>query len=139
MQEKFITGYQWSPVDGKFISEYSFPDNKDKEEIHLAPYTTLEKPPVAPAGSAAYRKDGKWVVEFDPSQIKTKPPIDDYLMLMPGFIEKLKSDGLWTAEDEEKRQAALDAEAKRKAEFEAAVLAAKAAAEESNAQDGGAA
>lgn len=137
--EKFITGYQWSPIDGKFIGEYVFPNNLDKEEIHLPPNTTLEAPPTAPAGSAAFRNSNGWEIRIDPSQAKQKPMIDDYLMLMPGFIDQLKSDGLWTAEDEEKRQAALDAEAKRKADFEAAVLAAKAAAAEAETQTGGAA
>lgn len=135
MQEKFITGYQWSPVDGKFISEYQFPDNKDKEEIHLAPYTTMEKPPAEPAGSSAFRRDGKWVIEVDPSKQKTKPPIDDYGLLMPDFIKYLKDEGLWTEEDEQKRQDAVAENEKKKAEMQAIVAAMQA----KQAEEGGAA
>jgi hypothetical protein len=137
MQEKFITGYQWSPVDGKFISEYQFPDNKDKEEIHVAPYTTMEKPPVAPAGSAAFRRGDKWVVEADPSQVKTKPPIEDYFLLMPDYIQHLKNEGLWTSEDEQKRQDAIVENEKKQAEKQAEMQAALAAMQAK--QEGGAA
>lgn len=102
MQETFITGYQWSPKDGQYIGEYSFPDNQDKEDIHMPPYTTLEKPPDAPEGSCPYWLDGKWVIDKDPWQVKSKPPIDDYSMLMPDYFLYLKKEGLWTEEDQQK-------------------------------------
>lgn len=119
--EKFITGYQWSPSDGKYIGEYQFPNNLDKEDIHLPPNTTLEKPPVAPAGSAAYRNSETWEIRIDPSQEKTRPPIEDYLLLRESFIDLLKSQGQWNAEDEQKRQDALAAEQARREIADAAM------------------
>ena len=106
--EQYLTGYQWG-ADGKFIGEYRFPNNSDKEEVHLPPNTTLERPPEAPEGKSAYREGNKWVIKDDPFKVKTRPPIDDYAMLTEDFITYLKSAGLWTAEDQAKRDAALGA------------------------------
>jgi hypothetical protein len=107
INEEFITGYQWSPVDNKFMGEYSFPNNKDKEEIHLPPFTTLEKPPEETKETSAYWVDGEWVIRVDSSKIKEHPRIENYETLMPDYIELLKSQDLWTDADEDKYDQAL--------------------------------
>ncbi|MFZ6687495.1 hypothetical protein ACO0K0_07085 [Undibacterium sp. SXout11W] len=43
-QPDTMTGYQWGD-DGQFIGLYPFPNNNDKEEVHLPPRTTLTAPP----------------------------------------------------------------------------------------------
>lgn len=100
LEEEFITGYQWSPEDFKFIGEYKFPNNKDKEEIHLPPFTTLIKPPEVDKESCAYWDSEKWIVSIDSSKITAHPTIDNYELLRPDYIEHLKSNNLWTDEDE---------------------------------------
>jgi hypothetical protein len=42
--QEFILGYQWSPETKKYMGEYRFPKNKDKDEIYMPPFTTLVKP-----------------------------------------------------------------------------------------------
>lgn len=94
---KTITGYQYSPTDGHFTSEYSFPNNMDKEEIHLPPFTTLTAPPRdVPIGMWAVRKGEAWVLEEDndPNTKLVFPeiPLGD---LMPDFIEDMKRANLY--------------------------------------------
>lgn len=43
-QPDFITGYQYK-ANGRYNGIYRFPNNKDKEEVHLPPMTTLVAPP----------------------------------------------------------------------------------------------
>lgn len=109
--ETMLKGYQWSPVDGRFIGEYEFPDNKDRVEVHLPPLTTLTAPPTdVPCGCCVFWREGAWVIENSPDPKPTKPPIDDYAMLLPWFIEHLKAQGMWDEEDETKLAAALAAQ-----------------------------
>lgn len=109
-QEEFILGYQWSPENKKFNGEYRFPNNKDKEEIHMPPFTTLIKPPETEKGFIGYWDGEEWFIDVDPDVVTKHPPIldADYERLMPEYIDELKSKELWTEEDEKKRQEALD-------------------------------
>ena len=106
--EEFILGYQWSPVNKKYMCEYRFPNNKDKEEIHMPPFTTLIKPPETEKGFISYWDGQEWFIDVDPDVVTEHPPISNYEMLMPDYIDYLKSKDLWTEEDENKRQEALD-------------------------------
>lgn len=105
--EEYIIGYQYSPVDNKFVGEYRFPNNKDKEEVHLPPFTTLEKPPEVSNGTSAYWENNEWIIKVDSSKIEEHPEIDNYELLMPDYIEWLKSKNLWTDDDEIKYNQAL--------------------------------
>jgi sulfur relay (sulfurtransferase) DsrC/TusE family protein len=109
--EEFITGYQWSPDDNKFMGEYKFPNNKDKEDIHLPPFTTLEKPPEVTDTTSAYWENNNWIIKEDLSKLKTHTEIDNYEMLMPDYIDWLKSQNLWANDDEKKYS---DAQQKKK-------------------------
>ena len=44
IENKLIDGYQFGEHN-QFIGVYQFPNNLDKEEIHLPPNTTLVSPP----------------------------------------------------------------------------------------------
>lgn len=57
--EEMITGYQWM-VNGKYGGEYQFPNNKDQEEIHMPPRTTLIKPPEEVQSKEIYWTGTKW-------------------------------------------------------------------------------
>jgi hypothetical protein len=116
--EEIILGYQWSPETKKYIGEYRFPNNKDKDKIHLPPFTTLTKPPETEKESAAYWNGDEWFTDVNPDIITEHPPIDDYELLMPEYIDYLKSNDLWTVDDENKRQEALDNIEKRRIEEE---------------------
>ena len=112
--DEFIKGYQWSPETKQYMGEYVFPNNKDKEEIHMPPFTTLISPPICEKGYTSYWDGNKWNIDVDPDVLPPHPPIDDYYLLMPDYIEYLKENELWTPEDEIKRQEALqDAENKK--------------------------
>ena len=100
--EEMILGYQYSPVDNKFIGEYRFWNNLDKEEIHMPPNTILVAPPDVSGTNSAYWENGEWVVKHDPSKVVYIPQITDYSLLMPGFVEHLKQIGQWSAEDQTK-------------------------------------
>jgi hypothetical protein len=109
-----ITGYQYSPKDGKYIGVYVFPNNMDKEEIHLPPFTTLIEPPLSKPDFELFWINNEWV--YKPavvSNIVTPPPIGDYAMLMESFIDELKNSNRWTEEDQRKREAAIIKEAQR--------------------------
>lgn len=106
--EEFILGYQWSPVNKKYMGEYRFPNNKDKEEIHMPPFTTLIKPLETEKGFISYWDGDAWFIDVDPDVVTEHDPIPDYEMLMPDYIDYLKSQDLWTEDDENKRQEALD-------------------------------
>jgi len=109
--QEFILGYQWSSETKKYMGEYRFPKNKDKDEIYMPPFTTLVKPPETEREFATYWNGNEWHIDFDPIEIIEHPPITDYNMLMPDYIKYLKENDLWTDEDEIKMQKALkDAE-----------------------------
>ena len=105
--DEFIKGYQWSPETKKYMGEYIFPNNKDKEEIHIPPFTTLISPPICEKGYTSYWNGNKWNIDVDPNALAPHLPIDDYYTLMPDYIEYLKENDLWTQEDQIKRQEAL--------------------------------
>jgi hypothetical protein len=105
--EEFIKGYQWSPETKQYMGEYVFPNNGDKEKIHMPPFTTLISPPICEKGYTSYWNGNEWNIDVDPSVLTPHPPIDDYYMLMSDYIEYLKENDLWTPEDEIKRQEAL--------------------------------
>ena len=115
MEEQYITGYSYSPIDRKYIGEYDFPNNKDKDEIHVPPNTTLEKPMPGP-GQDAFFINGAWEYRDAPVPQEHIPgfgPDDDYSLLMPSFIEAMKAQGLWTPEVEAKYQADVEAAKQR--------------------------
>ncbi len=116
--EELILGYQWSPGTGRFMCQYRFPNNKDKDEIHMPPFTTLIEPPETERGFIPYWNGTEWSIDVDPEAMPEHPPIDDYESLMPDYIDYLKSNDLWTADDETKRLEALDNIEKRKIEQE---------------------
>lgn len=96
-QIDYILGYQYSPEKLYFIGVYEFPNNLDKEEIHLPPFTTLTAPPNdIPNGSRAYWHNGQWSVEVDMDSI-SKPdfPAINIHDLLPEFIEDCKKYGLY--------------------------------------------
>lgn len=112
MNEQMILGYQHSPVTGKFIGEYWFPNNQDQEAVVLPPNTTLTAPPVdVPKMMSAYWSGDRWFIADDPD--KAIPPlvIDDYAMLMPDYVLNMKQRGWWSAENEANYQQALLAKA----------------------------
>lgn len=118
MEEELITGYQYSPDNGAYMGVYRFPNNKDKEEIHLPPYTTLVSPPETwPEPMHPVWNGTEWILELDDnlSGIKTPDITDklDYVKITDLFIEELKSTGQWTARMQEK----FDAAAAERAEF----------------------
>jgi hypothetical protein len=55
--EIMIKGYQYKS-NKRFSGEYEFPNNLDKEEVHIPPSTTLVAPPTIPVGKEALW-DGK--------------------------------------------------------------------------------
>ncbi|MGZ8270727.1 MAG: hypothetical protein ACXWT5_06050 [Methylophilus sp.] len=57
--EELITGYTWM-ANGAFGGAYQFPNNKDKEEIHVPPHTTLIAPPAVEQGKEAYWTGSAW-------------------------------------------------------------------------------
>jgi hypothetical protein len=116
--QEFILGYQWSSETKKYMGEYRFPKNKDKDEIYMPPFTTLVKPPETEREFAVYWNGNEWVIDLNPDVVADHPPIDDYELLMPDFIDYLKSNNLWTEEDEIKRQVALDNIERRRIEKE---------------------
>lgn len=107
MQE-FITGYQWSPENNKFMGEYVFPKNQDKKEIHMPPFTTLIRPPISENSDFVYWDGNDWYIDSNPASVIDHPHIDDYFNLIPDYIEYLKQNHLWTDEDENKRQEAIE-------------------------------
>lgn len=63
--EEIITGYQWGD-DNTFIGEYIFPNNLDKEDIHLPPRTTLIAPPKTTNKQVASWDGEKWILQNKP-------------------------------------------------------------------------
>jgi hypothetical protein len=59
MQEEFLTGYQWMD-NGKLSGEYKFPNNKDQEDVHMPPNTTLIKPPKPLKNKEIYWTGQEW-------------------------------------------------------------------------------
>lgn len=99
--EELILGYQWSPETKKYIGEYKFPNNKDKDEIHLPPFTTLTKPPEVKKNFAAYWNGDKWFIDVNLDPISEHSRIDDhgvkdYLQLIRDARNKLLMQSDWT-------------------------------------------
>jgi hypothetical protein len=57
--ETTIKGYQYKN-NKRFSGEYEFPNNLDKEEIHMPPNTTLVAPPAIPEGKEALWGGKSW-------------------------------------------------------------------------------
>jgi hypothetical protein len=89
--EELVTGYQYGD-SGKFIGIYKFPNNKDKEEIHVPPFTTLTPPPSnIPKGLSAYFRKGTWELDDDENphnSIKFEKVL--YSTLLPEYLQDLK-------------------------------------------------
>lgn len=79
-----ITGYQYGDNDG-FTGVYVFPNNLDKDDIHMPPNTVLNEPPLSelkPGEECAWNGK-KWfirqavpVVSFsNPVEIPVQPPV----------------------------------------------------------------
>jgi hypothetical protein len=98
--KKIIDGYMYSSDDGKYLGIYPFPNNLDKEDIHLPPFTTLNEP-IINEGYEAYFVNGKWdykeVLKED-EFIEGFSDLDDYSQLTDGFIKFMKSQNKWTHE-----------------------------------------
>jgi hypothetical protein len=57
--ETMIKGYHYKS-NKRFSGIYEFPNNFDKEEIHMPPNTTLVAPPVIPEGKEALWDGTNW-------------------------------------------------------------------------------
>ena len=57
--ETMIKGYHYKS-NKRFAGVYEFPNNLDKEEIHMPPNTTLVPPPVIPTGKEALWDGAGW-------------------------------------------------------------------------------
>lgn len=102
--EEIITGYQYGPINGEFRGVYEFPNNLDKEEIHMPPYTTLIPPPEEiPAGKIACWNGDVWELKDDQVSIKSDPIKDDDIgKLLPEFVADQIRFGLWSDELQQK-------------------------------------
>jgi len=69
--ETMIKGYQYKS-NKRFSGDYEFPNNLDKEEIHMPPNTTLVAPPVIPVGKEAIW-DGKGWSLVDEEVLQSNP------------------------------------------------------------------
>ena len=69
MEEIMIVGYQWRD-DMSFAGAYSFPNNRDKVEVHMPPNTTLIAPPITAANEIAHWDGIEWVVSVIPSRLE---------------------------------------------------------------------
>jgi|PlaIllAssembly_1097288.scaffolds.fasta_scaffold00627_6 hypothetical protein len=58
-QPPFVTGYSIM-ADGMYGGVYQFPNNLNSLEIHVPPMTTLDAPPVAGVGEAAFWNGSEW-------------------------------------------------------------------------------
>jgi hypothetical protein len=112
-----ITGFQYSPDNGIFIGEYVFPDNLDKEEVHLPPNTTLEKPPIKEAGKIIKRVGDTWIQTPFKSVKTEKIEITNYAEIKEFYVDHLKSIGQWSDDDQLKYdQALIEKEQKKEQE-----------------------
>ena len=96
-QTQLIQGFQYSPTSFMFIGEYFFPNNEDKDEIHMPPNTTLVPPPDGvPDGFSVYWRDGAWVLDNDTDSTTkiTFPDVhkDD---LTEEFVQDCKNFGIY--------------------------------------------
>ena len=123
-----ITGFQFDPKTGRYIGEYEFPNNMDKEEIHIPPNTTLERPPAAAVGQVVVRVGDNWELQNAPDLLPKKPLIDSYLMLTENFIVEMQNQGLWTSEDQRLRDEAIAENERKKNEANAAYNASEGSA-----------
>lgn len=114
MTEDFITGYQFGPEKGEFRGEYKFPNNMDKVEIHVPPYTTLVSPPKnVPEGKYPCWNGAAWVLMKDEnlSGIKPANPTTTHLgQLRREFVEENVARGVWSQSVLEQYDAAIAAE-----------------------------
>lgn len=128
IKEEMITGYQWSPVDSRYIGEYRFPVIKGSDTVHMPPNTTLEQLPQIELqpGQCLFWRGTSWVVEQDPNYNEVEAmPVDDYSLLSQWYIDFLKQNGKWTAEHQAKLELDVAAheqrereQAERQAEYE---------------------
>ena len=102
--EEMITGYQYGPIKGDFRCIYEFPNNLDKEEIHMPPFTTLVAPPdEIPVGKIACWNGTSWELKDDDITIKVDPiPEEDIGRLLPEFVADQIRFGLWSDELQQK-------------------------------------
>lgn len=116
MNEEYITGYQYNPETGEYRGEYKFPNNKDKEEVHMPPNTTLTPPPGdVPSGLVPCWKDDAWVLKVDDDiVIKVQSiPAELYATLLPEFASDQMRFGLWTQSEYDAWELAYAAEQQR--------------------------
>jgi hypothetical protein len=74
--ETMIKGYQYKS-NKRYSGIYEFPNNLDKEEIHMPPNTTLVAPPTIPAGKEALWDGKGWSLvdeELLPVDPRSIPP-----------------------------------------------------------------
>jgi hypothetical protein len=85
-----ITGYQWGD-DNRFIGTYVFPNNQDKEDIHLPPNTTLIAPPTEyPVGSVPCWNGESWVIKSTVTIQNTEEPILSHAEMMAKIQQERK-------------------------------------------------
>lgn len=98
---EIITGYQYGSIHGEYRGIYNFPNNLDKEDIHLPPLTTLIPPPQTSEGMIACWNGIEWLIEEDDNKsvIKVKPiPEEELGRLTPEFVQHQIEIGLWSNE-----------------------------------------
>lgn len=101
--EEMITGYQYGPIHGDFRCVYEFPNNMDKEEIHMPPFTTLVPPPEMEKGMWAYWTGTEWELRLDIVSLKVDPiPDEDIGKLLPEFVADQIKAGLWSDDLQQK-------------------------------------
>jgi hypothetical protein len=94
-QPATITGYQYSPEDGRYIGAYTFPNNFDKLEVHLPPCTVLEKPPEA-VGKVAFFIGNGWRLRDEENYFDSHDLSGvEYEDLLPEHLNELKRAGLY--------------------------------------------
>jgi hypothetical protein len=87
--EEFITGYQYGDKK-EYSGEYHFPNNLDKEKIHLPPNTTLIAPPIPEAGFFPKWNGEAWELVPDENLSGNLADKLDYVNLLPEFIQEQK-------------------------------------------------
>lgn len=109
-QPDTVVGYQYNPETGEYRGEYTFPNNKDKVEIHYPPNTvTMAPPSFDKKTQTPFWLNGAW--ELRPREDKLhRPPGEEALKLklpvltkvqvkQPGKSGEFMEDFVWVQEE----------------------------------------